>query len=300
MIEIRSLTKCFGEKKALDNISFKINDASIFGLIGSNGAGKSTLLRIMAGVYKSTGGGVYLGGEEPFENVTVKNNVLYVSDFPYFFAQSTVKSMANFYKSCYENWSDEKFDYYLSLFPIDRNMKISKMSKGMQRQSALILGLSCSPKYLFFDEVFDGLDPVMRELLKKILIEFVASENAIVVIASHNLRELEDLCDHVGLIHEGGILCENDIDDLKLDITKIQVSFKNDGDFEIVKNSLDIIQSSTKGRIVEFTARGDRDNIIAVVENQSPLFCEVLPLTLEEIFISEMEGAGYDINKIIK
>lgn len=169
MIEAKNLTKTFGNKTALNNITFSIGDATIFGLVGSNGAGKSTFLRVLAGVYKADGGSITIDGEDVFENPKIKGQTLYISDYPYFFPQATIKTMISYYKSVYPNWDEEKFKKYHSAFPLDLKMKIEKMSKGMQRQAALILGLATKPKYILFDEIFDGLDPVIREILKKSL-----------------------------------------------------------------------------------------------------------------------------------
>lgn len=300
MIEIKQLEKNFGTKKALAGISFTINEGTIFGLVGSNGAGKSTLLRVLAGVYQADGGVALLGGQSPFENVAVKSTVLFISDYPYFFPQSTITSLSRYYKAVYPNWSEEKFAQYCKMFPLDVKMKIRNMSKGMQRQAALVLGLSTCPKYILFDEIFDGLDPVIREVLKRILVEFVAEEQATVLIASHNLRELEELCDHVGLLHDGGVIFERELDELKLGIHRVQMVLQDEVDFEKIKTEMEVLKSNKAGKVFTFTAKGSSEEIMAVLNPYNPLLCEVLPLTLEEVFISEMEGVGYDINKIIQ
>lgn len=300
MIEIKGVTKTFGNVTALNDTTLTIGSGSVFGLVGSNGAGKSTLLRIIAGVYKADRGSVKINSRESYENNKVKQNLIFISDYPYFSSFDTVEKLAKIYKTIYENWSDEKFEYLKSIFPIDTKAKISQMSKGMQRQAAIMLGISTMPECILFDEIFDGLDPVIRELVKRILIDFVEESNATVVIASHNLRELEDVCDHVALLHLGGVLLENDIDALKLGIFRVQLALNNPQDFEKIEKELNIVKISKLGKMIEFTARGSIDTARVLLESINPLFIETLPLTLEELFISEMEAAGYDINNLVK
>lgn len=297
MIEIKGLTKCFGSVKALDNVSFNISDGSVFGLVGSNGAGKSTLLRLLSGVYKADGGNAYIDGEVPYENPRVKDSLAFVSDFPYFYPGTTVDSMAYYYKQAYSQWDDIRYSNLKSVFPISPNQKISSMSKGMQRQAAIILALSHAPKYIFFDEIFDGLDPVIRELVKKILIEYISVMNATVVIASHNLRELEGFCDHIGLLHRGGVLLEKDIDGESAGIYRVQFVMEQ-ADFEEIKPLLKIVNETHQGKMIQLTVKGDEEEIRRIIHAKAPVFFESLPLTLEELFISEMEEAGYEINKL--
>lgn len=297
MIEIKGLTKCFGSVKALDNVSFNISDGSVFGLVGSNGAGKSTLLRLLSGVYKADGGNAYIDGEVPYENLRVKDSLAFLSDFPYFYPGTTVDSMAYYYKQAYSQWDDIRYSNLKSVFPISPNQKISTMSKGMQRQAAIILALSHAPKYIFFDEIFDGLDPVIRELVKKILIEYISVMNATVVIASHNLRELEGFCDHIGLLHRGGVLLEKDIDGESAGIYRVQFVMEQ-ADFEEIKPLLKIVNETHQGKMIQLTVKGDEEEIRRIIHAKAPVFFESLPLTLEELFISEMEEAGYEINKL--
>lgn len=295
MIEINGVTKLFGKKKALYNISFKISKGSIFGLVGSNGAGKSTLLRIIAGVFSPEQGEVLLDGEKPFENNVVKGQTAFVSDFPYFYGGATLNSMAKYYKSVYPSWDDGRFAQLKNTFPLDAAQKIATMSKGMQRQAAIILALSYNPKYILFDEIFDGLDPVIRELLKKILIEYVGETNASVVIATHNLRELEGFCDHIGLLHMGGVLLEKDIDGDAMGLYRLQFVLPDES-FNEIRDMLNIVKETHQGKMTEITVKGEIDKIEEIINSKSPVFLETLPLTLEELFISEMEVAGYDIN----
>ncbi len=297
MIEIKELTKKFGSTKALDNVSFNIAEGSVFGLVGSNGAGKSTLLRVLAGIYRADAGNAYIDGETPFENLKVKNSIAFVSDFPYFYSGATIDSMARYYKEAYSGWDDIRYSNLKSVFPIASNQKISSMSKGMQRQAAIILALSHAPKYVLFDEIFDGLDPVIRELVKKILIEYISVMHATVVIASHNLRELEGFCDHIGLLHQGGVLLEKDIDGESAGIYRIQFVM-DQKNYEEIKPQLNIINETRQGKMIQITVKGEEEQIRQIIESGEPVFFEALPLTLEELFISEMEGAGYEINKL--
>lgn len=300
MIEIKNLTKSFEKTKALNDISFSVADGSVFGLVGSNGAGKSTLLRVMAGIFQPDSGNVYMDGEAPFENNNLKGRTAFVSDYPYFFPGATVESMAKYLKSVYASWNEEKYNYLKSIFPIDTKKKISTMSKGMQRQSAIILALAYKPDFILFDEIFDGLDPVIRELVKKILIEYVAETNATVVIASHNLRELEGFCDHIGLLHLGGILLEQEIDGASIGVFRVQFVLENPENIDVIKEKLNIVKETHQGKMIQITVKGDEDEINEVIESVNPVFKEMLPLTLEELFISEMEVAGYDINKFFQ
>ena len=223
MIEVKHLTKRFGAVTALDNISFQVDSGSIFGLVGSNGAGKSTFLRTAAGVYRPDAGSVLIDGGEPFENLSVKGNVCFISDYPYFPRTATLTDMEDLFSHTYPHWDKERFHYLCSCFPLDTKQRILNMSKGMQRQAAILCALGARPTHLLLDEIFDGLDPVMRQLLKRILSGEVSDRGMTVVIASHNLRELEDICDHVGLFHRGGVIFDRELDSLKLGISRVQV-----------------------------------------------------------------------------
>lgn len=297
MIEIKNVVKLFGDKKALDQISFAIGEGSVFGLVGSNGAGKSTLLRILAGVFKPDGGDVLIDGTEPFEYPMIKCQCAFVSDFPYFYPGATLDSTAKYYSSIYPTWDNARYNELKQIFPISSVQKIASMSKGMQRQSAIILALAYNPKYIFFDEIFDGLDPVIRELVKKLLIDYVDKTGATVVIASHNLRELEGFCDHIGLLHMGGILFESDIDGEQMSLYRYQFVMADES-YNEIKAQLNIVKESRQGKMIEITVKGDKTAIDDLIKTKAPVYVESLPLTLEELFISEMEVAGYDINNL--
>ncbi|HIR46763.1 MAG TPA: ABC transporter ATP-binding protein [Candidatus Caccousia avicola] len=298
MIEVKHLTKRFGAVTALDNISFQVDSGSIFGLVGSNGAGKSTFLRTAAGVYRPDAGSVLIDGGEPFENLSVKGNVCFISDYPYFPRTATLTDMEDLFSHTYPHWDKERFHYLCSCFPLDTKQRILNMSKGMQRQAAILCALGARPTHLLLDEIFDGLDPVMRQLLKRILSGEVSDRGMTVVIASHNLRELEDICDHVGLFHRGGVIFDRELDSLKLGISRVQAMFRPMPDRSAF-DSFDLVTLRTQGSLVDFVARGTQEDILAKLSAMNPVFSELLPLTLEEVFISEMEAAGYDIDNIL-
>lgn len=298
MIVINNLTKKFGDVTALNGLNLSIGTGTVFGLIGSNGSGKSTLLRTISGVLKPDGGVVEIEGESTYENPAVKARCFFVPDFPYFYNNSTIENTAILYRQIYPNWDEEYYKFLCATFPVDKKKTVINMSKGMQRQAALILALSTRPKYLLLDEIFDGLDPVIRQLVKKIIITNVTDNNMTTVIASHNLRELEDICDHVGLLHIGRVVMEQELDETKLGIHKVQLAFKNDVD-ESIFNNFNIVNLSRNGNLFNITVKGEKDEVIPKLEALEPAFMEALPLTLEEVFINEMEGAGYDINNIL-
>lgn len=302
MIEISTFTKRFDDLVALNQISFTIHEGSIFGLVGSNGAGKSTLLRSLCGVYAPDDGFIEIDGEEPYENPHIKSRVVFVPDFPYYLPQASLKTMADFYRRMYPGWSPEEYQRLCGLFGLDQKTKLHNMSKGMQRQVALICALSSMPDYLLLDEVFDGLDPVMRQLLKRVISEQVSERNMTVIIASHNLRELEDFCDHVGLIHQGGVLFEQELDALKLGIHKAQAVFQpplEQQQIQWLREQLDVIKLESRGSMISLVARRDQETVEQVLSELQPVFSETLSLSLEEVFISEMEAAGYDLDKIL-
>ncbi len=299
MIKAVQLTKRFDDMTALDGLTTQINAGSIYGLVGSNGAGKSTFLRLVAGIYRPDSGTIEMNGQQIFENEAVKSRIFFLADELYFPAAATINSMAQFYKEIYPNWSNETFELLCGLFPLDANKKLEKFSKGMRRQAALIIALSCRPQLLLLDEAFDGLDPVIRTLLRKLLAEDVAQRGSTVIIASHNLRELEDLCDQVGVLHKGRILFQKDIDELHLGFCKVQCAFKPAITDESAFASLQLLKCEIQGSVVNLVARGSSEDAAAELAKLNPLFVESVPLTLEEVFIYEMEAVGYDHSKII-
>lgn len=299
LIELNKLTKIFDKVTAVDNMSLSVSTGSVVGLVGSNGSGKSTLLRLLAGVYQPNSGEVLIDGQKLFDNPAAKGQCYFIPDFPYFYNNSTINNTAFLYRKLYPNWSEEQFARFCTVFPIDSNARIINMSKGMQRQAALILALSTCPRYLFLDEIFDGLDPVVRHLLKKILIDHVAEHNMTVIIASHNLRELEDLCDRICLMHRGQMLMERDIDSLRMCFRKVQVAFSQVPDKPNIFEGINVINVWRNGNVFNVTIRGTEDDFMPQLHALNPAYISAMPLTLEEIFISEMGAAGYDINSII-
>ena len=300
MIEIKNLTKRFDKITAVNNLHLKISEGSVVGLVGSNGSGKSTLLRLLAGVYMPDEGSVTVNGNPLFDNYQAKGECFFIPDYPFFYNSSTINNTAFLYRQLYPNWSEEAFKHYCEIFPIDRKAKIINMSKGMQRQAALILALSTCPKYLYLDEIFDGLDPVVRQLLKRILIEGVSESKMTVVIASHNLRELEDLCDRLCLMHRGVLVTERDIDSLRTEYRKVQIAFNPIPQVPNIFEGINVVNIWQNGNVFNVTIRGTEENFMPQLNSLNPAYISSLPLTLEEIFISEMEVTGYDINNILK
>lgn len=298
MININGVTKYYDTFKSLDNVNAVISNGSIFGIVGSNGSGKSTLLRIMCGIFRADSGSVLYNGENIYENVALKDKVIYLSDDQFFLQGSTLGDMAKMYASVYSSFSYETFNELVELFGLPRGRKISTFSKGMQKQAAILLGLSAKPQFLLCDETFDGLDPVMRQLVKRILAKEVAENGLTPIIASHNLRELEDICDHIGLLHKGGILFESEIDSLKENIHTVQAVFANPVSADRIAE-MGTVSIKQRGSMVTAVVRGTRGEVEAKIEALCPEFYEIIPLTLEEIFISEMEERGYDYTKVV-
>ncbi len=298
MIEITNVTKCFDKNPVLDNLNCKIEKGSIYGLVGANGAGKSTLLRLIMGVYKQESGIILVDGEESYDNPNIKEKMAFVPDDLFFYQGYNLHDMAIFYQNIYQNFDMKYFEELCKLFRLDMSRKVSTFSKGMKRQSALILAISTKASYLFFDETFDGLDPVIRNLVKKIICESVAKNDTTVILTSHNLRELEDTCDHLGLLYKGGILFESDVDTLKTKMFKIQISLDKNFD-ESDFSKLEILSFKKKGSVATIIIKGDKDKTRKYLESKKPKILDFLPLSLEEVFIYEMEVLGYEFESVI-
>lgn len=292
MIEIKNLTKKFDATIALNNMNCTISEGTIFGLSGSNGSGKSTLLRTLSGVYEPDSGEILIDGQKAIDNHEIKGKCYFISDYPYFFNDSTVDNLAVFLKTIYPGWSEERFQQLCRLFPIEANKKIINMSKGMQRQASLILAFATRPKYLFLDEIFDGLDPVVRKTLKTLIIEDVTDNDMTCIIASHNLREIDDICDKIVLLHKGTLLTNTDTDVLKDRVHKIQIAFNQTPEGDIFEG-LDAQIISHVGNYYSLMVKGNKLEVMEKLNSLNPAFLELLPSTLEEVFINEMEGAGY-------
>ena len=298
MLEAKNLTKRFDDIMAVDHISAQIRDGYVFGLIGTNGAGKSTFLRMASGVLKPDEGTIQLDGEDIYENLKMKRRFFYISDDQFFFGNATPQELMAFYRTVYPEFNVQRYYHLLESFDLGKRRKVSTFSKGMKKQLSVILGLCANTEYIFCDETFDGLDPVMRQAVKSLFANDMAERNLTPIIASHNLRELEDICDHVGLLHKGGILLSKDLDDMKLNIHKIQCVLKPGMKAEELEG-LDIVKTEYRGSLATITVRGKREEVEAAMRAGEPLFFELIPLSLEEIFISETEVVGYDIKNLI-
>ena len=299
MIEARNVSKSFSDILAVDNVSVTIREGSVFGMIGTNGAGKSTFLRMAAGVFRPDAGTITLDDMPVYENPAAKQEFFYISDDQYFFANTTPKELMRYYSVVYPKFDKERMKKMLAQFNLEEKRKVATFSKGMKKQLSVICGICANTKYLFCDETFDGLDPVMRQAVKSIFAQEIEERGLTPVIASHNLRELEDICDHVGLLHRGGVLLSRDLKDMKVNIHKVQCAFKADSNIEEVLNNIDVVKKEIRGSLYTITARGNADDIRNRIQTANPIFMELLPLSLEEIFISETEVAGYDIKKLI-
>ncbi|MDZ5471518.1 ABC transporter ATP-binding protein [Bacillus sp. 31A1R] len=298
MIKFENVSKRFEDKEAVEEVNLSINKGSIYGLLGSNGAGKTTLLKLLSGIYTQDSGHVTIDEKMVYENPDVKRRLFFIPDYPYFFSQYTIRHMGSFYRNMYDNWNEERFNHLVKAFDIDPNRKLHKYSKGLQRQAAFILALSTMPEILVLDEPMDGLDPVVRKNIKSLIIEDVAEREMTVLISSHNLREVEDICDFVGILHKGKMLIEKELDDLKSDTHKIQLAFK-DGAPEGIFEGLKVLHQENRGSVLLCIVRGNEDDIVKKVKRFDPVIFDMLPLTLEEIFIYEMEDVGYAIKNIL-
>lgn len=299
MIEVNNLSKSFETIKAIDNISARIAEAHVFGLIGTNGAGKSTFMRMLSGVIKPDEGEIWIDGQPVYDNPAVKEKIFYISDDQHFFKSGTPVDMLKLYMTYYPGFQTERWFELMDRMGLEKNRKINTFSKGMKKQLSIICGICANTKYLLCDETFDGLDPVMRQAVKALFIKEIDERGLTPVIASHNLRELEDICEYVGLLHRGGILLEKDIDDMKLNIHKLQCVIKEPMMLERIKNTLEVMTLDNRGSLYTITARGNQKDMVEFMEMLSPVFYELLPLSLEEIFISETEVKGYDVKALL-
>ena len=299
MIEANNVTKRFGGLTAVDDVTLTIEEGKVFGLIGTNGAGKSTFLRMLSGILTPDTGSIEIDSMPVFENPQCKNNFFFISDEAYFFLNATPDEMERFYEKCYPSYNKARYEKLMGNFGLDRRRKISTFSKGMKKQLSIILGLAAMTKYIFCDETFDGLDPVMRQAVKSIFASDMSEREFTPVIASHNLRELEDICDTVGLLHKGGMLMSEDLDDVKGDVHKIQIVFQDGFDPSTVTERLRILENEQRGSLHTYIIRGSESDIKGILREGNPVFMETLPLSLEEIFITSTGVEGYDIKKII-
>ena len=298
MIEIRGVSKHFGDVEALASLSAEIKDGQVFGLVGTNGSGKSTLLRLIAGILKADEGAIGIDGEAVYENPAVKRQICLLPEEGAFLVSDTPNAAADRFAVLYPAFDRPRFDALLKRFGLDGTRRFRTFSKGMKKQVIVLLGICAGTRYLLCDETFDGLDPVMRQAVKSLFATEMVDRDFTPVIASHNMRELEDICDHVGLLHRGRILLSEDLTDMKLKIQKVQCVLSDPSKENDLLGVMDIVSYEKRGRLMTFVARGDRETILDRINGFEPVFAEALPLTLEEIFISETEVAGYDIRNL--
>ena len=294
MIELQDVTKRFDGFMALDHLTMRVPDASVYGLVGPNGAGKSTIIRHITGIYRQDAGDVLVGGEPVFENPAVKARIACIPDDLNCHAGSSIHELKRFYQGLYPRFSTERFDALRDVFPLDVRQPLRRFSKGMQKQAAFWLAMCTMPDYLVLDEPVDGLDPVMRKQVWSVILEDVAARGTTVLVSSHNLRELEDVCDHVGVLHQGRMLLERSLSDLQENIVKVQIVTDRP-----IPPELNILHKSMTGRIQTLIVRGDRREIAGLLQQCGPLLCDLLPLSLEEIFIYELGGVNYDVKNLV-
>lgn len=299
MIELKNVDKKFQDIHAADQITASIQDGLIFGLVGSNGAGKSTLLRMICGVVKPDSGEILADGESVFENPAAKSKICFLSDSLYYFANANIGEMRDYYMTVYPAFDRKMFDSLVNKFELDPKRKINSFSKGMKKQVSILLGLCAKTKYLLCDETFDGLDPVVRQAVKSLFAAEIMNRDFTPVISSHNLRELEDICDSVGLLHKGKLLLTQDLDHIKSNICKLQCVIPDSHKEQEMLSALRVIKMERSGSLLTLTVRGSRGEVLSLAQDKGALFAETLPLTLEEIFISETEVAGYDIKDFL-
>lgn len=295
MIEVKELVKTFGDFRALDGLDIKVPSGAVYGLVGPNGAGKSTVIRHITGILKQDSGEVKVNGEDVYENTEVKAKIAYIPDDVFYYTQASVNDMMKFYRDMYPKFDMERFKSLGKVFGIKNSSAIRKLSRGMQKQVAFWLALSMRPETVVLDEPVDGLDPVMRRQVWNVLLSDVAENGTTVLISSHNLRELEDVCDHVGIMNKGRMMIERNLADLQESLVKVQLALPEG---KSVPEGLDILHMSELGHLKTIIVRGSTDDVTGKLAAASPMFIDVLPLTLEEIFVYELGGAGYEVKDI--
>jgi ABC-2 type transport system ATP-binding protein len=296
MIEVRNLTKRFGDFTALDRLSMTVPTGTVYGLVGPNGAGKSTVIRHLTGIYRQDEGSATVDGQEIFENPGVKSRIAYIPDDIFYFNTASITDMAKFYAGVYPTFSWERFETLKGAFDLDLKRPMRRFSKGMQKQAAFWLCMAMRPEILILDEPVDGLDPVMRRQVWSIIMGDIAENGTTVLVSSHNLRELEDVCDHVGIMDHGKLLLERSLSELQENICKVLIALP---DGAALPTGLDIVHQSATGHLLTLILRGQQEDITALLSGAAPLFMDVVPLTLEEIFIYELGGVDYEVKNII-
>ena len=298
MIKVDRVSKKYDNDFVLNNLSFNIKDNCIYGLVGANGAGKSTLLRIIMGIFDANMGSVTIDGEEVSHNVKLKQKMVFIPEDLFFYPGYTLIDMAKYYQSMYDEFDMDYFRELAKLLKLKENVKISNFSKGMKRQCALICAIATNADYMFFDETFDGLDPVIRNVMKKIIVKQMNKKKTTIVMTSHNLRELEDVCDNLGLLYQGGILFESDIDTIKTNMYKVQISLKGDFDKDDFSD-IDLLSYKKNGSVATLIIKDVDNTSKKKLAKKNPIILDYLNLTLEEIFIYEMEAMGYEFDKLV-
>ena len=298
MIKVDRVSKKYDNDFVLNNLSFNIKDNCIYGLVGANGAGKSTLLRIIMGIFDANMGSVTIDGEEVSHNVKLKQKMVFIPDDLFFYPGYTLIDMAMYYQSMYDEFDMDYLRELANLLKLKENVKISNFSKGMKRQCALICAIATNADYMFFDETFDGLDPVIRNVMKKIIVKQMNKKKTTIVMTSHNLRELEDICDNLGLLYQGGILFESEIDTIKTNMYKVQISLKGDFDKDDFSD-IDLLSYKKNGSVATLIIKDVDNTSKKKLAKKNPIILDYLNLTLEEIFIYEMEAMGYEFDKLV-
>ncbi len=296
MIEVKTLTKHFGDFTALDRLTMTVPTGTVYGLVGPNGAGKSTIIRHMTGIYRQDEGTLTVDGQPVFENPAMKSRIAYIPDDIFYFNTATIMDMAKFYAGVYPKFSWERFDALKEAFDLDLKRPMRRFSKGMQKQAAFWLCMAMRPEILILDEPVDGLDPVMRRQVWSIIMGDIAENGTTVLVSSHNLRELEDVCDHVGIMDHGKLLLERSLSDMQENICKVLIALPDGG---LLPGGLEIVHQTATGHLLTLILRGQQEDITALLSGAGPLFMDVVPLTLEEIFIYELGGVDYEVKNII-
>lgn len=296
MIEVRNVMKEFDGFRALDDMSMTVQTGSVYGLVGPNGAGKSTIIRHLTGIYRQDAGEIKIDGAPVFENPEVKSRIAYIPDDIFYYANASIREMMDFYRSIYPHFDAERFKKLADVFGLDPKRQMRRLSKGMQKQAAFWIAVSLRPEILILDEPVDGLDPVMRRRIWSIIMADVAENGTTVLVSSHNLRELEDVCDSVGIMNKGKIMIERSLNELQENIVKIQLALP---DGESLPEGLDILHKSSTGRLQSLIMHGTQEDLTEKLQSAHPLFIDAVPLTLEEIFIYELGGADYEVKDIV-
>ena len=296
MIEVKNVVKTFDGFTALDGLNITVPDGAIYGLVGPNGAGKSTIIRHLAGIYRQDAGEITIDGENVYENTALKGRIAYIPDDLYFFLQANIGDMMRYYRGIYPRFDMDTYNKLREVFRLDEKRAMRHLSKGMQKQAAFWLALSCRPDILILDEPVDGLDPVMRRQVWSLVMGETSERGTTVLVSSHNLRELEDVCDHVGIIHKGRTVLEHSLSELQDNIAKVQIVYPEG---KGLPEELKVLHESQIGRVKTVIVRGDMKETQALLDASEPIFFDMIPLTLEEIFIYEMGGAAYEIKDII-